>query len=118
MQTSYFARYKKENAVSIALSTPDWFQERRYEKLAPKPWFLAKYKEDGDVEYYKEHYYKEVLSKLNAKEVYAELGEDAVLLCWETPEEFCHRHLVAEWLERELGIKVVEYDYFEQLSFF
>ena len=32
---------------------------------------------------------------------------DIVLLCYEKPDEFCHRHLVAEWFNRN-GIYVVE----------
>jgi hypothetical protein len=31
------------------------------------------------------------------------------MLCWEAPGEFCHRRLVAEWLEGELGIQVPEW---------
>jgi len=118
MQTSYFAKYKGENSVSIALGTPKWYMGRRCEKLFPKSWILENYKLTNDAEAYKKAYYEEVLSKLNAREIYEELGENAVLLCYEIPEEFCHRHLVAEWLERELGIKITEFDYYEQLSFF
>jgi hypothetical protein len=45
MQTSYFAKYKGINAVSIALSTPKWYQNcRKYKKLAPSWELLRKYK--------------------------------------------------------------------------
>jgi len=40
--------------------------------------------------------------------VYEELGENAVLLCWEK-DGFCHRHLVADWLQEKLGIEIKEY---------
>lgn len=109
MQTSYYAKYKGENAVSIAGKCPSWYKGREYKKLAPRYWFFAKYKQDGDKEFYTEQYQKEVLNKLDPKQVYEELGEDAVLLCWEKSGEFCHRRLVAEWLEHELGIKVEEF---------
>jgi len=36
------------------------------------------------------------------------LGEDAILLCWENSGVFCHRRLVAEWFEEELGVSVPE----------
>jgi hypothetical protein len=108
MQTSYFAKYKGENGVSIAGKCPTWFKGRQYKKLAPKLWFFQKYKEDGDEQFYIEQYQKEVLDKLDAQKVYEELGKDAVLLCWEAPGKFCHRNLVANWLEQELGISVVE----------
>lgn len=58
-----------------------------------------------------EEYYKQVLSKLDANTVYVELnefGKNVVLLCFEPNNEFCHRQLVATWLERELGITVPE----------
>ena len=108
MQTSYFTKYKGLNAVSIALSKPQWYKCREYKKLAPNWDLLNKYKKDKDEKYYIEHYYKDVLDKLNPQQVYDELGEDAVLLCWEK-SGFCHRFLVAKWLEDKLGVKVGEY---------
>jgi hypothetical protein len=27
-------------------------------------------------------------------------GKDIALVCYEKPEDFCHRHLVAEWLKK------------------
>ena len=58
-------------------------------------------------ENYTIHYYSEVLNVLDPHQVYGELGENAVLLCWEK-QWFCHRFLVAQWLEKELGIEVKE----------
>ena len=52
-------------------------------------------------------YYETVLSQLDPKQVYDEL-EGRILLCFENPDEFCHRHIVAEWLELSLGVKVSE----------
>lgn len=111
MNTSYFAKYKGENAVSIAGKCPDWFKGRQYKKLAPKYNFFQKYKLDGDEKYYTEQFQIQVLNKLDAKKVYEELGENAVLLCWEKSGKFCHRHLVAEWFQKELGIEVNEVNY-------
>jgi hypothetical protein len=110
MKTSYYYKKAKDpNAVSIAAKAPTWFKGREYKKLAPKYWFFQKYKKDGDEDFYTEQYYKQVLDKLNPKEVYEELGKDAVLLCWEASDKFCHRHIVAEWLSYRLGVKVEEY---------
>jgi hypothetical protein len=110
MQTSYYSKNAKNpNAVSIAAKCPKWYKGREYKKLAPKYWFFKKYKEDGDEESYTKSYYKEVLNKLNPREVYNELGEDAVILCWEAPDKFCHRHIVAEWLSDNLVIEIKEY---------
>lgn len=109
MNTSYFAKYKGENAVSIAGKCPDWFKGRQYKKLAPKYDWWKKWRDESlSEEWYKEQYYKTILNKLDAKQVYEELGEDAVLLCWEKSGKFCHRHLIADWFQKELGIEITE----------
>lgn len=109
MNTSYYAKSAKHpNAVSIAGKAPEWYKGRQYKKLAPNYWFFIKYKDDGDEEFYKTQYRKEILEKLDPKEVYEELGENAVLLCWEKSGKFCHRHLVVEWLTARLNIKITE----------
>ncbi len=109
IHTSYFAKSAKNpNAVSIAGKAPDWYKGREFKILAPKYWFFKKYKEDGDKEFYSIQYSKEILDKLDPIEIYNTLGENAVLLCWEKPGEFCHRHLVAEWLTYHLDISVTE----------
>lgn len=61
-----------------------------------------------DEDEYTRLYQEEVLSKLDPGEVYAELGDDAILLCWERPGAFCHRQLVAGWFEEKLGASVPE----------
>ena len=55
-----------------------------------------------------------MLSEVEQEEIAAELkrladGKDVCLLCYETPENFCHRQLVAEWLNNA-GIACVEWD--------
>ena len=109
MKTSYFARSANHpQAVSVAGRAPPWYKGREYKKLAPKLWIFKKYKQDHNKEFYTEHFHHEVLSILDPRQVYEELGEDAVLLCYEAPNEFCHRHLVAKWLEHHLGITITE----------
>ena len=75
---------------------------RRYPALAPTRQMLKM----GEAEY--RAAYQEILDRLDPRKVYQELGEDAVLLCWEKPGEFCHRRLVAEWLEEHLGVTIIE----------
>jgi len=109
MQTSNYTKSANDpNAVSIAGKAPEFYKGREYKALAPKYWFFMKYKEDHDEVFYTQAYYDEVLSKLDPKTVYNELGEDAVLLCWEVKGKFCHRRIVAEWFRMTLGIDVTE----------
>lgn len=107
MQTSYFAKYKGEHGVSIARWT-QWFSGPRYPILAPPNWLITKYKA-GKIsdEDYTKAYIREVLDGLNPHEVYKELGDNAVLLCFEKPPKFCHRHIVSEWFNKH-GIPVTE----------
>lgn len=111
MQTSYFSRHKTEhfdNPVSIALLSPPGVNQ--YEKLAPSKQLLVAWKihKISEAEYIR-RYAEETLFKLDPAIVYRELGEDAVLLCWEGAGKFCHRRLVAEWFETNLGVSVPEF---------
>jgi hypothetical protein len=97
-----FYRRREPRLVSIALKTPGWFQGRRYPALAPRLDMIAMEEE----EYRRE--YQKILDRLNPRQIYEDLGPEAVLLCWEPPGVFCHRRLVAEWLEKHLGVEVTE----------
>lgn len=108
MLTSNYFKYKGELAVSIAGKAPQDYIGREYKKLAPTYDIYSQYKNTGDYQRYTKRFFEEVLSKLNPQEVYEELGEDAVLLCYEFPGNFCHRRLVAKWFKDELGIIVKE----------
>lgn len=110
--TSYFANLKKIPSgiipVSIALFKPKWYNGFEFKKLAPS---YATFKTENLNEYTK--LYKMCLSRLDPYEIQAELknlslGKDVALLCYEKPEDFCHRFLVAEWLSKNLFIEVKE----------
>ena len=106
MKTSYFHKsWREPTAVSIALKHPPHYHGREYPKLAPSRELVY-----ADIPWadYVRIYQQTVLNQLDPKTVYQELGEDAVLLCWEGPSKQCHRHLVASWLEENLGIRVEE----------
>ena len=103
--TSYFANLRNIPSdivpISICGKAPDWYSGLQYKKLAPKWLFFKVYKETRNEEYYVKHYYKEVLNKLSAMDVVSDLycksaGRD--LVCYEKLSDFCHRHLVADWL--------------------
>lgn len=114
--TSYFSskKYNKEDGVSIARYTKFW-NGPVYEKLYPSKTLLSWWKhkrENGQhkdpiyTRQYIQAYYEETLSKLDPYEVAKEL-DGKVLLCYEKPNELCHRHLVTNWLLSN-GIKCKE----------
>lgn len=85
-----------------------------YLDLAPKKEFWRTWKdnigvisEEENTKYYVEHYYDEVLKKLDPEKVYQDL-DNKILLCYEDSMEFCHRHLVSAWIELLLGQDVDE----------
>lgn len=116
--TSYFANLKKlpKNLVPISIcgKAPDWYKGLQYKKLAPKYDFFIIWKENHDNDYYIENFNARVLDTLDPKQVKQELEQlaqscDIVLICYEKPGDFCHRHLVADWLTKH-GIPCEEYE--------
>lgn len=120
--TSYFANLRKlpENIIPISIcgKAPDWYKGLQYKKLAPKYDFFIKWKENHDNDYYIKCYKEQVLNKLNVEDVIFDLvgildvneDIDIALLCYEKPGDFCHRHLVSNWLN-ENGYTCEEYVY-------
>ena len=110
VETSSFRRAKDDpRCIAISARVPKNYNGRRCKKLAPPYWMVQKSK-SGEMtdEEFKRQFKKYVLGKLDAREVLNEIGDDAILLCWEQPGEFCHRRLIAHWFEKELGIEVSE----------
>jgi len=104
MNTSYFAKSgTHKNAVAISAKVPEFYKGKRYTKLAPSWSIYSEWKESGDDERYTRRYNEEILGKLNPHEVYCDLGPEAILICYESSEKFCHRHLVAKWLMKHLN---------------
>ena len=130
--TSYFAKLKSlpDNIVPVSIcgKAPDWYKGLQYKKLAPKYDFFMKWKENHDNDYYIKCFNEQVLNKLNAEQVVKELDNlllnktlaldydgdlkevpRIALICYEKPSDFCHRHLVADWLNKN-GVECKEWE--------
>ena len=110
MRTSnFFIKGLDPNAVSISRITPPWFKGMRYEPLAP-PIILVRCYMSGAINeaYFSLVYQERVLNTLDPFELIKDVGMNAILLGNAPPGKFCHRRLVAKWLEETLGIKVPE----------
>ena len=126
MFTSYFAKVPQiEYPLSIARINPDWYDNPSYPKLAPSKELLFDFKygaNKGDMEFYTTEFMR-YLDTLEFKESIQELsgiyGPDALdrlaLICYEKPSDFCHRHIVANWL-RQHGADIYERKFGEQPS--
>lgn len=61
-------------------------------------------------EEYERLYRAETLSRLVPEEVVLSL-ESCVMVCYEKPGDFCHRHIVSRWLKETTGTVVNELVY-------
>lgn len=107
--------------ISIAGKKPNWINIKEYKTLAPKYEWWKEWTDkfhnnpdsDKSVAWYMAKYYETVLDKLDPCKIYNELlnltdRKDVVLLCYETPDKFCHRHIVSKWF-RDNGINCGEH---------
>lgn len=121
--TTYFAKLKKlpEHILPIAIcgKAPNGYNGPSYRAIAPKYDFFMQWKATGDNDYYVKCFKEQVLATLNPARVVADLyyqvGKapcscDIALVCYEKPTDFCHRHLVADWLIQH-GYACEEYKY-------
>ena len=130
--TSYFANLKQledSNIYSVAIcnKVPSFFNGPNIESVAPNNSILYEYKKSAQdasaQEHYKERYINEVLCAYRFHPEYfidllaffssQEDNKDIALVCYERPEDFCHRHILVEWLnERIPNLNIIEFPNF------
>lgn len=112
LYTSNYARNSRHpKAISISANAPRWFKGPSYPDLAPTWDFLMDYKNGiiNDAEYTKR--YMTLLTEgrsLDPQKVVDDMQDGAVMLCYESPSDFCHRHIVAKWLMENTDVVVEE----------
>ncbi len=91
-----------------------WFTGDRMETLAPSKKLLGDAK-SGRInnEEYTGRYMEEITEQHDPDSIYNRLeknfsGKDVVLLCYEKKGAFCHRRLLADWIEKAMGIEIKE----------
>ena len=118
LYTSYFANLHNipDEIVPIAIcgDLPDDYKGLQYRRLGPRFVFYTKWLQDHNNEEFTQEYKRLVLEGRSAKSVVEDLyslskGKDVVLICKEKPDEFCCRHLLADWLCNN-GYNCVEFD--------
>ena len=80
-----------------------------FEKAIPDWAFIVKPYKDGNIT--KEEYTERYLLQLDkysenitgVARYFNESGKDYILLCYEKPGDFCHRHILADYINRILG---------------
>ena len=110
--TSYFSKYHGDNGVSIARTQPCKDGKPYHKELVdfrPPTWILSGYKDGSITEREFTHYYKNIVLRGYNPIKWGERLQGKVLLCWEKSGTFCHRHIVADWLEKA-GFEVKEWE--------
>lgn len=116
--TSYFGRAKGLDVtryfiVSIARFQPKDFFAYPCLALAPSVDLLRQYKNGLSRNLYEECYRRDVLESQNVHKIFENLamlahGRDIVLCCYERPFEFCHRRLLARYVEEHWRYSIDE----------
>ncbi len=117
--TSYFGNMKKldkDKCVAICRWVPRWYNGKQYIDVAPTVSILRKWKDgpqdrEAMNEYIRE-YQKQVLETLDPQKIRQDL-DGKILLCYEKTGDFCHRHLLSDWLNQH-GIPC--HEWWEQKS--
>lgn len=114
--TGNYEECKVGNLISISgdRGKKVGFVGKSLPKFAPKRafwdiWYsnIGKIPEKENIRYYIQEYYKQVLSKVDDDiKKLLEYEKDPILLCYEKGQDFCHRHVLAEYIELTYGLKV------------
>lgn len=142
--TSYYANYKNipKSYLCIGISRvcPEWFANNDLDNfmfiksnvLAPSESLLEKIKSNQiSQEQYKKEYVEHLYISLKKYFNCDDLGEWAkrliedfkdtewegvVLMCYERPEDFCHRHIIRNLLNKVYHIECKEYGIKEEVN--
>ena len=122
--TGNYEECKAGNLISISgdRGRKIGFIGKAMPKLAPKKGFwttfnnnIGKIPKEENIGYYIEEYFKQVLSKVDIEELLKD-EKDPILLCYEKGQDFCHRHVLAEYIEIMYGIEVRDIKVDEKLN--
>lgn len=122
--TSNYSRHGNDlRSVAISRQPPVYYQGVISTILAPTWEIVTNYKR-GIID--EDRYIFEYISlleerKLTPKRVVNAFPERTIFLCYESPNDFCHRHVLAEWLNQSNVALVLEYtereEYYKQQEF-
>lgn len=109
--TSNYARQgQNPKAISISKKPPDYFSGEHLESLAPTWDMIQRIKTGaGDQVEYTRRYLQLLKDRNIDPQTVADLPDGTILLCYESPQDFCHRHLLAQWVENHTGVTIPEW---------
>lgn len=110
LYTSYFAiDGQNPNAIAISASQPQFYQGPVYNLLAPPMELVLKVKQGKiDHDQYTEQYFATLRQRnVTPEKVLYDIEDQSIMLCYEKFSDFCHRHLVAQWINDHFNETVV-----------
>lgn len=99
--------------VSISSSEPPLMSiDGKIPSLSPDKDILYEYKNGyiDEMEYTSR--YLDKLDKIGIRNILKYIhyfGDDVILLCWEHPSKFCHRHILADYINKRTKLNIIEY---------
>jgi uncharacterized protein (DUF488 family) len=119
--TSYYAKKLPEDfiKVSISVSKPKSYRCKYLWKPAIPDWTLVDFIKKGliteneyKVRYLQQIEESEILTRAAFLRMFDNEDKNVVLLCWESPDSFCHRHILADYLNDHMDLKhkIKEYE--------
>lgn len=107
--TSYFGnlpKLKKKGIkpINIALFPPKWYDGDELQNLTPDSTIFNGYKENIITEERFKKFYEYKIKQLGKEKILKMIediadGQDVALICFEAPGCFCHRHILADYLD-------------------
>ena len=118
--TGYYAKIKKYKEfgiepIAISGKVPDFYNGLTYPDFAPRysafqMWKDEEITNEKYIELYRTHLDTVIKGIIRTDfEPYSKEGKDCVLLCYEKSGDFCHRHILADWLRENFGFEVREF---------
>lgn len=128
MKTSYYAKFsrlskeEKDRYIPVLISTslPKWFLDREeyymeYKLLAPSSDNVFKLKNNKMSQEDFTNAYIDKLKGLDLEQILEDLYDyegimdtEIVLLCYEKSTDFCHRHILREYLNENFNTNITE----------
>jgi len=117
--TGYYSKLKDYDAVglktvSISRTKPKGIVTYgKIPELYPSEDILWNYKNGKMDEMKYTSMYLDQLDKLGIRNILLKIhhyGDDVILLCWEAPDKFCHRHILADYINRNSKLNIKEYE--------
>lgn len=102
--------------IGVSASIPKWWTSGPHMPELGPTWDILKSYQSGliDDEEYTARYFKEVIDPIGdiVLNLFTELMQeegDVFLLCYESPGEFCHRRLLADYFKQSSGTIIPEW---------